>query len=110
MRRKGSPRCASAAAWASRCASSGKEPELTADGGTISAARILSTGVQQGGTHGPRGSRHGWYARYRRGHLENPQGRRLLGRGELRRQRRGGAEIQGRNRHRGLQMGRVVLR
>ena len=38
------------------------------------------------------------------------QGGRLQGRGELRRQRRGGAEVQGRDRHPGLQVGRSTSR
>ena len=38
------------------------------------------------------------------------QGGRLQGRGQLRRQRRSGGEIQSGNRHRGVQVGRVVLR
>ena len=41
---------------------------------------------------------------------QGAESRRLQGRGQLRRQRRGGTEIQGRNRHRRLQMGRFLVR
>ena len=60
--------------------------------------------------HGARGVGHGRNARHRRRHLQGAEGGRLQGRRQLRRQRRGGAEVQGRDRHRGLQVGRVVLR
>ena len=60
--------------------------------------------------HGPRCVGDGRYARHWRGDRKGAQGSRLQGRGQLRRQRRGGAEIQGRDRHRRLQVGRLVLR
>ena len=49
--------------------------------------------------HGSRSSGDRRNARYRRGDLEGAEGGRLQGRRQLRRQRRGGAEVQGRDRH-----------
>ena len=60
--------------------------------------------------NGSRCSGHRRNARHRRGDLQGAEGGRLQGRGQLRRQRRGGAEVQGRDRHPRLQVGRVVVR
>ena len=48
--------------------------------------------------------------RHRGGDLEGAASGRLQGRGELRRQRRGGGQVQGRDRHPGVQVGRRRLR
>ena len=60
--------------------------------------------------HGPRCGGDGRYARHRRRDRQGAEGGRLHGRGELRRQRRGRAEVQGGDRHRRLQVGRLLVR
>ena len=117
--RRAWPRCASAAAWASPCASSAKrllhcgtcEHDGRAFVGRPLPSKLAlprrrdSNGRNENGT-GCSGDRRN--ARHRRGDLEGAEGSRLQGRGDLRRQRRGGAEVQGRDRHQRLQVGRVV--